>query len=92
MHVFYISQRVATPKGAGTVAYQRTRPPDYTVADAVSVVLDSERQRPGYNGTMFQAADVTHERPDKRATCAHDHVSIDPEGMGSYCHDCDSRI
>lgn len=71
-HVFFIGQRVTTPKGSGAVAYQRTKPPDYTIAEAVSVVLDSERQRTGYTGTMFPAADVTpvNETTEHVGACA----------------------
>lgn len=51
-------QRVSTPQGPGTVAYVRMAPLGYSVADAVSVVLDSEVNRPGYVGTVFQAENV----------------------------------
>lgn len=39
----------------GTVAYVRMAPPGYTTVAAVSVVLDSERHRPGYTGSIFPA-------------------------------------
>jgi hypothetical protein len=51
-------ERVRTPLGLGTVAYQRLAAPDYREAEAVSVVLDSERARAGYVGTILPAADV----------------------------------
>ena len=50
--------RVQTPNGPGAVAYQRMGPPDYTEAAAVSVVLDSERTRAGYTGTVFPASAI----------------------------------
>jgi hypothetical protein len=46
----------------GSVAYQRMDPcssPPYSKPAAVSVVLDSRRDRPGYKGTVFLAALVT---------------------------------
>jgi hypothetical protein len=52
-------QRVTTPLGPGTVAYQRLAAPDYTEAEAVSVVLDDRRERYGYTGTLFAAYKVT---------------------------------
>lgn len=52
-------QRVNTPKGLGGVAYQRMAPPYYSTPEAVSVVLDSERDRIGYAGTIFKAEEVT---------------------------------
>ena len=54
-------QRVTTPQGPGTVAYQRLAAPDYREAEAVSVVLDAKRQQPGYVGTIFPAAAVALE-------------------------------
>ena len=53
--------RVNTAWGPGTVAYVRMASPDYTTVDAVSVVLDSKRTRPGYSGTIVAPADL---RPD----------------------------
>lgn len=50
-------QRVRTPAGLGTIAYERLAAPDYTEAEAVSVVLDGET-RAGYVGTIFRAATV----------------------------------
>lgn len=46
----------------GAVAYQRMDPcasPPYSKPAAVSVVLDSRKDRPGYAGTVFLAALVT---------------------------------
>jgi hypothetical protein len=56
---FSQGQRVTTPLGLGTVAYQRLAGPDYTAAEAVSVVLDDRRERYGYTGTLFAAYKVT---------------------------------
>jgi hypothetical protein len=50
--------RVQTPNGPGSVAYQRMEPPDYSAVAAVSVVLDSERTRAGYTGTIFPASAI----------------------------------
>ncbi len=53
--------RVETPLGPGTVAYVRMAPPDYAdyaMVAAVSVVLDHCRETPGYEGTVFGAANV----------------------------------
>lgn len=57
---YHRGDRVTTPQGPGTVAYQRMAPPDYSAAEAVSVVLDSQRGRAGYAGTIFAAGDVFH--------------------------------
>lgn len=68
MNTYQRGDRVSTSRGPGTVAYQRMAPPDYCEVDAVSVVLDSERTRLGYAGTIFRAADVTAEpRPEDRS-------------------------
>jgi len=56
---FYKGDKVSTPLGLGTVAYVRMAPPDYSSAQAVSVVLDARRGKPGYTGTMFKASDVS---------------------------------
>lgn len=56
---FEKGQRVNTPLGPGTVAYQRLAAPDYRDAEAVSVVLDDRRDRYGYTGTLFAAYKVT---------------------------------
>ena len=48
--------RVQTPNGPGSVAYQRMAAPDYAEVAAVSVVLDSEQTRAGYTGTVFPAS------------------------------------
>lgn len=57
--------RVTTPRGPGTVAYVRNLPPAYTTPEAVSVVLDSDKDKPGYAGTIFRA-DVVQQ------TCFHE--------------------
>jgi len=59
--------RVQTPLGAGTVAYQRMAPPAFSTPEAISVVLDSRRHDPRYTGTIFPAADVTPETGDATA-------------------------
>ncbi len=67
---FQRGQRVNTPLGPGSVAYQRMRPPEYREAEAVSVVLDDRANRPFYVGTVFRAEEVTEERkPPPRADC-----------------------
>ncbi len=48
-------------KETGRVVYQRMAGPTYSEAEAVSVFLDSQRNRVGYCGTMFFAADVVPE-------------------------------
>lgn len=39
----------------GIVAYVRMAPPDYTEPEAVSVVLETKQNMPGYSGTIFPA-------------------------------------
>ena len=51
--------RVDTPYGAGTVAYVRMAWPEFTVVEAVSVVLDEKVGKPGYVGTIVSPDDVT---------------------------------
>ena len=55
---FRQGDRVSTPHGPGTVAYVRMAPPSYSEIDAVSVVLDGKRDRPGYTGTILDSAQV----------------------------------
>lgn len=55
---FQRGQRVKTPLGYGMVAYQRMRSPEYSEAEAVSVVLEAKQNKPGYTGTIFRAEDV----------------------------------
>jgi hypothetical protein len=55
---FTQGERVRTPLGLGTVVYQRLAAPEYREAEAVSVVLDSERARIDYRGTILPAGDV----------------------------------
>ena len=50
--------RVTTPLGTGTVAWLRLAPPLFVAPAAVSVVLDSQRDRRGYTGTMFPSEKV----------------------------------
>jgi hypothetical protein len=50
--------RVITPQGIGSVAFVRMAPPSYTAPGAISVILDSQCNRPGYNGTIMPASDV----------------------------------
>jgi hypothetical protein len=47
------------PEQLGTVAYLRMAAPDYCSAEAVCVILDAQRERPGYSGSMFPVAQVT---------------------------------
>ena len=56
---FYQGDRVMTPAGAGTVVYVRNGPPDYATPVAISVRQDAHRDRPGYSGTVWPAAQVT---------------------------------
>lgn len=58
---FRRGQRVKTPLGYGMVNYQRMRPPEYSEAEAVSVILDAKQNRPGYSGTIFSVKDVVEE-------------------------------
>lgn len=55
---FTKGQRVKTPMGPGSVAYQRMAPPTYSKPQAVSVVLDSKRGKGNYTGTIFDASKV----------------------------------
>lgn len=64
---FQKGQRVQTPSGPGTVAYQRMGPPNYSKPIAVSVVLDAKRDKPGYSGTMFDAKKVKPLKEDEGA-------------------------
>jgi hypothetical protein len=56
--MFCRGDRVKTPEGCGTVAFQRLAPPDYTEAVAVSVCLDNKMHDPAYSGTIFSAYQV----------------------------------
>lgn len=47
----------------GRVNYVILRAPDYTQPSAVAVLLDSERERPQYAGTIFSADEVSDEPP-----------------------------
>lgn len=47
--------RVQTPDGPGGVVYVRMKPPDYTDALVVSVLLDAHKHRIDYRGTVFMA-------------------------------------
>jgi hypothetical protein len=64
-HAFSKGDRVrvqasdSAPEQLGTVAFVRMAAPDYSSAEAVSVILDAHRERPGYSGSMFPAAQVT---------------------------------
>ena len=42
----------------GKVNYIRMAPPDFNVPEAISVLLDSRANVPGYAGTMFLASEV----------------------------------
>lgn len=39
----------------GIVAYVRMAPPDYSQPEAVSVILETKQNMPGYSGTIFPA-------------------------------------
>lgn len=56
--MFMQGDRVTTKLGPGSVAYVRMAPPTYSQPEAVSVVLDDRKRRPGYTGTIFAAAEV----------------------------------
>lgn len=45
----------------GRLVYQRMAPPDYSKPEAISVFLDSQRERSGYVGTIFPANQVRPE-------------------------------
>lgn len=49
---------VNTPDGKGRIGYVRRAPPNYTEAEAVSVVLDKYRNNPTYTGTIYPACQV----------------------------------
>ena len=76
---FTQGQRVRTPGGLGNVAYERLAAPDYTAAEAVSVVLDSERTRAGYVGTIYRAEAI---EPLTREQCPE--VLEDPAGGAGW--------
>lgn len=59
--IFHKGQRVNTPMGPGSVAYQTMEPPDYREVLSVSVILDSRRDNDNYSGTIFSAKKVTAE-------------------------------
>lgn len=42
----------------GTVNYQRMKAPDYSEAEAVSVIMDTQKETPGYSGSIFAAEQV----------------------------------
>lgn len=50
-----VGDRVSTPHGPGTLAYERMAPPDYTRPAAFSVRLDAKADQPGYTGTIIAA-------------------------------------
>lgn len=56
--MLFKGDRVLTQRGYGTVVYVRMAAPDFVRPAAVSVLLDSQRERPGYSGTSFHARDV----------------------------------
>ena len=45
-------------KVKGIVAYVRMAPPDYCAPKAVSVILETKQNMPGYSGTIFPADKV----------------------------------
>lgn len=49
---------VNTPNGKGKVGYVRMRAPEYSVPEAVSVVLDNRKDDPAYKGTVFPAEEI----------------------------------
>jgi hypothetical protein len=65
--IYDVHARVITPHGAGSVLSRRMAPPDYTQAQAYSVLLDSARDAailppfPRAAGTMVPAESVTLE-------------------------------
>lgn len=79
---------MATAFGPGTVAFVRMAPPTYATVEAVSVVLDKHRTRPGYAGTMMSVGDATPVdadagmlTPDPPGVCEH--------GYAQGCRGCD---
>ncbi len=50
--------KVLTPQGEGVIAFVRNGPPNFDTPEAVSVILDSKRNTPGYSGTMFLFKEV----------------------------------
>lgn len=55
---FEKGQRVVVHGRFGTVAFQRLAAPTYQHAEAVSVVMDDQRDLVGYEGTMWRADEV----------------------------------
>lgn len=55
---FFKGQKVKTPLGEGTVAWQRMAPPSYSQAEAVSVRLSGHEADYNYTGTVFSADKV----------------------------------
>lgn len=53
--------RVLTPHGAGVINYVRMAPPDYREVAAVSVVLDSKKHIPSYNGSIVSVENIQPE-------------------------------
>lgn len=77
---FEQGQRVTTPVGPGSVVDQRLAGPDYTQAEAVSVVLDARCGEPHYAGTMFAAGQV---KSDARAAEISRLISIANKAIAS---------
>jgi len=82
--------RVQTPLGAGTVAYQRMAAPAFSTPEAVSVVLDARRHDPRYTGTIFPAGDVTPEERDCEVCGGSGRKEPDPHSIagGSVIEPC----
>ncbi len=87
--------RVYTRDGAGTVAYVRMGPPDYSRPVAVSVVLDHCKGAPSYTGSIYLPSNVQPEH----APCecgAHDaewrSVGADDTLRRYLCPSCHAAI
>lgn len=56
---------VITPLGKGIVVFCRMAAPNYSVAAAYSVRLDSRKHEPQYTGTMFSVNEVSDAKNSK---------------------------
>jgi hypothetical protein len=61
-HPYPKDTRVRWQGRAGTVAYVRMAPPDWREAASYSIVLDDQRHRTGYAGTVVPASELELEK------------------------------
>lgn len=63
MSLYYVGDAVCIDGDlnvTGRVRYVRMKPPSYTTEEAVCVILDSKKNSPGYDGTIYEAHRVGH--------------------------------